>query len=458
MLYESYIHPITILSTLPSAGVGALLALLLSDTELQRHRAHRHHPADRHRQEERDHDDRLRARGRAQRGHESATTRSSRRACCASGRSLMTTMAALLGALPLALGTGTGSELRRPLGIAIVGGLICQPDADALHDAGGLSLSRPAAAGGAGATAAPEAVARGMRRRVMRRSQCCGCLGVALIGASACAVGPNYVRPSGRGACRPPSRRHRRRPEGLEAAHRPMRRHGRLVGDFGDPALNALEARVDVSNQTCAAGRGAVPQARAAVSAARCGAIPDRSPWIRSITRQHASATRSNQVILPSQTATDDIMLPVDFSWEADVWGRVRRNVAAERAGTPRRAPPTSRASGSACRPSSRPTICGPGDRRRGALLEATVDAFQKALELTPTATTAWLRRSRRGTGADAAGDHAGAAHRSRRGARSSSTPSPYSSASRLSSFSIAAVPAARAIRRRFRSPSPSVL
>ena len=52
-------------------------------------------------------------------------------------------MAALLGALPLALGAGDGAELRRPLGIAIVGGLLLQPVADALHDAGRLPLSRP---------------------------------------------------------------------------------------------------------------------------------------------------------------------------------------------------------------------------------------------------------------------------------------------------------------------------
>ena len=56
---------------------------------------------------------------------------------------LMTTMAAMLGALPLMLGTGTGSELRQPLGIAIVGGLHRQPAADAVHDAGDLSLLRP---------------------------------------------------------------------------------------------------------------------------------------------------------------------------------------------------------------------------------------------------------------------------------------------------------------------------
>ena len=87
ILYESYIHPITILSTLPSAGVGALLALLLCQHRPERDRADRHHPADRHREEERDHDDRLRARGRAQARARRPRRRSSRPACCASGRS-----------------------------------------------------------------------------------------------------------------------------------------------------------------------------------------------------------------------------------------------------------------------------------------------------------------------------------------------------------------------------------
>ena len=59
---------------------------------------------------------------------------------------MMTTSAAMLGALPLALSFGDGGEVRRPLGIAIVGGLMRQPDPDALHDAGGLSVSRPASA------------------------------------------------------------------------------------------------------------------------------------------------------------------------------------------------------------------------------------------------------------------------------------------------------------------------
>ena len=51
----------------------------------------------------------------------------------------MTTMAAMLGGLPLMLGTGTGSELRQPLGYAIVGGLLVSPGADAVHHAGDLS-------------------------------------------------------------------------------------------------------------------------------------------------------------------------------------------------------------------------------------------------------------------------------------------------------------------------------
>ena len=75
---------------------------------------------------------------------------------------LMTTMAALLAALPLMLGTGTGSELRHPLGVAIVGGLHRQPGADAVHDAGDLSRLRPA--GGAAAAARPGRAARGERR------------------------------------------------------------------------------------------------------------------------------------------------------------------------------------------------------------------------------------------------------------------------------------------------------
>jgi multidrug efflux pump len=123
ILYESYIHPITILTTLPSAGVGAQLALLVTNTELSL----------------------IAMIGiilligivkknaimmidfalAAERLEGKNSRDSIFEACLLRFRPIMmTTMAALLGALPLAMGTGTGSELRRPLGITIIGGLL----------------------------------------------------------------------------------------------------------------------------------------------------------------------------------------------------------------------------------------------------------------------------------------------------------------------------------------------
>ena len=123
ILYESYIHPITIISSLPAASVGALLALLITHNDL----------------------DIIAIIGiilligivkknaimmidfalAAERNEGKSSYDSIVEACMLRFRPiLMTTMAALLGALPLALGSGTGSELRRPLGITIIGGLI----------------------------------------------------------------------------------------------------------------------------------------------------------------------------------------------------------------------------------------------------------------------------------------------------------------------------------------------
>jgi multidrug efflux pump len=123
MLYESCIHPITILSTLPSAGVGALLALLLWHTELSI----------------------IAMIGiilligivkknaimmidfaiEAERSEGLRPREAIYKACLLRFRPiLMTTMSAMLGAMPLALGNGVGAELRRPLGITIIGGLI----------------------------------------------------------------------------------------------------------------------------------------------------------------------------------------------------------------------------------------------------------------------------------------------------------------------------------------------
>ncbi len=123
VLYESYIHPVTILSTLPSAGVGAILALLLFRIDLSvialigiilligivKKNAIMMI------------DFALEAEREGGMSPEEAIYQ----ACLLRFRPIMmTTMAALLGAVPLALGSGTGSELRQPLGIAIIGGLV----------------------------------------------------------------------------------------------------------------------------------------------------------------------------------------------------------------------------------------------------------------------------------------------------------------------------------------------
>src|SRR6202011_3789132 len=123
MLYESYVHPLTILSTLPSAGVGALLALLATGTEFSIIaligvilligivKKNAIMMIDFEIETERE---------------EGLSARDSiYKACLLRFRPiLMTTLAALLGGLPLALGPGVGAELRRPLGITIVGGLL----------------------------------------------------------------------------------------------------------------------------------------------------------------------------------------------------------------------------------------------------------------------------------------------------------------------------------------------
>ena len=149
ILYESFIHPLTILSTLPSAGIGALLALrfggmdlsvigiigiilligivkkngiMLVDFAIAAERE-RHMPP----------------------------VAAIREACLLRFRPIMmTTAAAMLAGVPLALGNGTGSELRQPLGYAMVGGLALEPAPDPLHHAGDLPLSRSPATVAAG--------------------------------------------------------------------------------------------------------------------------------------------------------------------------------------------------------------------------------------------------------------------------------------------------------------------
>ena len=124
VLYESYVHPLTILSTLPSAGVGALLAPAGQRQRPGRDRHHRHHSPDRHRQEERDHDDRLRDRGRAHREEAGARGDPPGGAAALPADPDDDARGALRRAAADARLGRRGHELRRPLGLAIFGGLI----------------------------------------------------------------------------------------------------------------------------------------------------------------------------------------------------------------------------------------------------------------------------------------------------------------------------------------------
>ena len=168
ILYESFIHPLTILSGLPSAAVGALItlylfgvplslyamvgmimligivkknAIMMIDFALHRQRGEEQAPAE----------DAI---------FEAALVRFR--------PIMMTTMAALMGTLPVAIGFGAGSEARRPLGLAVVGGLLLSQAADALYHPGDLYL--PGCAGrdrrpiGNGASAAPAPASGPLRR------------------------------------------------------------------------------------------------------------------------------------------------------------------------------------------------------------------------------------------------------------------------------------------------------
>ena len=221
VLYESYIHPVTILSTLPSAGIGALLALMIAGSDL----------------------DVIGIIGivlligivkknaimivdfalEAEREHGKPAREAIFEASLLRFRPiLMTTLAAMLGALPMLLGSGTGSELRRPLGLAIIGGLILEPGADALHHAGHLPVLRPA--GAARECAASRTPSARRRRRTRRehlgvvhpapgrdhaaggRDRCCpGCWRISACRSRRCRTSPtrsSWCRPTWRARAR----------------------------------------------------------------------------------------------------------------------------------------------------------------------------------------------------------------------------------------------------------------
>ena len=328
MLYESLVHPITILSTLPSAGVGALLALLAFRTEFSiialigvilligivKKNAIMmiDFALD------------------AERSQGLRPEQAIFEACLLRFRPIMmTTMAALLGALPLALGLGEGAELRRPLGIAIVGGLVLSqmltlyttPVVYLYLDRFRLWCQRrwrPAGAGTQRCELEPTMKHAGVLVSARRR---CGAL----------------RRLHGRAGLRAAERRDAGGVQGSRGDWKPAEPRDdaeRAASGGRSSATRAQRAaeQVDVSNQNVLAAEAQYRQAQALVQQARAGLFPDAR---RPAPRPRAASRRSlaNSRRSPPVAVHHLQRCRSSASWAPDLWGSIRRTVEASEAG-----------------------------------------------------------------------------------------------------------------------------
>jgi NodT family efflux transporter outer membrane factor (OMF) lipoprotein len=151
-------------------------------------------------------------------------------------------------------------------------------------------------------------------------------LPIALMLLCGCAVGPRYAKPT-----TPAPPQYKELPPYWKTAQPSDQvAKGKWWEIFQDRQLNALEEQVNVSNQTLKAAQAQFEQARAVIRIERSSQYPAVTAGL-SATRSHQSSNRPNGRLAPTNSYTD-LQLPVDASYEADVWGRVRRTVEAARA------------------------------------------------------------------------------------------------------------------------------
>lgn len=156
----------------------------------------------------------------------------------------------------------------------------------------------------------------------IQKNQLCWLVTLSLgLTAAACSVGPQYKKPS----VEVPAGFKEQPPEGWKTAQpKDTAQRGAWWEIFGDLALNALEEQVSVSNQTLAQAEAQFRGARAAVASARAGLFPTVTAGAQA-TRSYSGGSRSASGT--QSGAATVYQVPVDFTYEADVWGRVRRTI-----------------------------------------------------------------------------------------------------------------------------------
>ena len=247
---------------------------------------------------------------------------------------MMTTLAALFGALPLALSRGVGAELRRPLGIAIVGGLIVS-QALTLFTTPVIYLYLDRLRAWTSRRAARRRAARGSPRDAAE-ARCDDDTPRIDLGSSSlaprllvagCTVGPNYVRPDApmsdgvQGA--------RRLADRAAARRRPAQR---VVGAVRRSRAERPGGAGRGGEPEPGRGRGALPAGADAGVAGAQQLVPDRRSRACRSRRSRVSSTLRGGQGFGVGTISSDYTLPGSISWELDLWGKIRRQVESNEA------------------------------------------------------------------------------------------------------------------------------